>query len=87
MDKQLISSFNYNLINKHYGWMSDDDAGVEVIASPMNKPLTMHGPVLFDYGENDKGGYRDYNYMVTQFQDVINCLIVMHPKYQFYFFV
>ena len=41
----------------------------------------------FDYGEIDKGGYRDYNYMVTQFQDVINCLIVMHPKYQFYFFV
>ena len=28
-------------------WMSDDNAGVEVIASPMNKPLTMHGPVLF----------------------------------------
>ena len=38
----------------------------------------------FDYGENDKGGYWDHNYMVIQFQDVIDCLIVMHPKYRFF---
>ena len=35
----------------------------------------------FDYGENDKGGYWGYNYMVIQFQDVIDCLIVMHPHF------
>ena len=62
---------------------SDDDAGVEVLASPMKKPLTMN-LYYFDYGKNDKGGYWDYNYMVIQFQDVIDCLIVMHPKYHFF---
>ncbi len=38
----------------------------------------------FDYGEN-KEGYWDYNHMVLQFEDVVNCLKVMHPNYHFVF--
>ena len=53
----------------------------------LKKPLTKDkSPFLhyFDYGEN-KEGYWDYNHMVLQFEDVVDCLKVMHPNFHFVF--
>ncbi len=39
----------------------------------------------FDYGEN-KEGYWDYNHMVLQFEDVVDCLkVLQHPNNHFVF--
>ena len=46
-----------------------------------NKSPFLH---YFDYGEN-KEGYWDYNHMVLQFEDVLDCLKVMHPNFHFVF--
>jgi hypothetical protein len=60
---------------------------MEVLGSSL-KPLLLAGksPFLtyFDYGEN-KEGYWDYNHMVLQFEDVVDCLKVMHPQVHFVF--
>ncbi len=66
---------------------SDEDTAVKVFGSYLKKPLTMDkSPFLhyFDYGEN-KEGYWDYNHMVLQFEDVVDCLKVMHPNFHFVF--
>ena len=39
---------------------------------------------FFNYGANEEG-YWGYNHMVLQFEDVVNCLEVIHPHYHFVF--
>jgi hypothetical protein len=66
---------------------ADKEAAMEVFGSSL-KPLLSAGksPFLtyFDYGEN-KEVYWDYNHMVLQFEDVVDCLKVMHPQVHFVF--
>ena len=61
---------------------ADEEAAMEVHGSSL-KPLLSTGksPFLtfFDYGKN-KDGYWDYNHMVLQFEDVIDCLKIVHPS-------
>jgi hypothetical protein len=60
---------------------------MEVYGSSLKPQLSVgKSPFLtyFDYGEN-KEGYWDYNHMVLQFEDVVDCLKVMHPLYHFVF--
>ncbi|KAI2493895.1 hypothetical protein MHU86_20622 [Fragilaria crotonensis] len=66
---------------------ADEEAAMEVYGSSL-KPLLSTGksPFLtfFDYGEN-KDGYWDYNHMVLQFEDVVDCLKILHPNVHFVF--
>jgi hypothetical protein len=60
---------------------------MDVYGSSVKPQLSLSkSPFLtyFDYGEN-KEGYWDYNHMVLQFEDVVDCLKVMHPHYHFVF--
>ena len=66
---------------------ADEEAAMEVYGSSL-KPLisTAKSPFLtyFDYGEN-KDGYWDYNHMVLQFEDVVDCLKILHADVHFIF--
>ena len=58
---------------------ADEEAAIEGYGLSL-KPLLLAGksPFLtyFDYGEH-KEGYLDYNHMVLQFEDAIDCLKIM----------
>ena len=80
LSEPTLEQVNANREGTRY---SDEDAAVEVFGSSLKKPLTKDkSPFLhyFDYGEN-KEGYWDYNHMVLQFEDVLDCLKVMHPNF------
>jgi hypothetical protein len=84
LDQQMLHSINEIRQGARY---ADEEAAMEVYGSSL-KPLLLTGksPFLtyFDYGEN-KEGYWDYNHMVLQFEDVVDCLKIMHPTYHFVF--
>ncbi|KAI2508385.1 hypothetical protein MHU86_6059 [Fragilaria crotonensis] len=84
LDQNTLDSVNEIRQGTRY---ADEEAAMEVLGSSL-KPLLLAGksPFLtyFDYGEN-KEGYWDYNHMVLQFEDVVDCLKVMHPQVHFVF--
>jgi hypothetical protein len=84
IDADTIHSINETRQGARY---ADEEAAMEVYGSSL-KPLlsTSKSPFLtfFDYGEN-KDGYWDYNHMVLQFEDVVDCLKIMHPLVHFVF--
>ena len=85
LDQDTLHSVNEIRQGARY---TDEEAAIEVYGSSL-KPLLVAGksPFLtyFDYGEN-KEGYWDYNHMVLQFEDVVDCLKIMHPQFHFVFY-
>jgi hypothetical protein len=66
---------------------ADEEAAMEVLGSslePLLSAVKSQFLTYFDYGEN-KEGYWDYNHMRLQFEDVVDCLKVMHSQVHFVF--
>jgi hypothetical protein len=84
LDQCTLDSVNEGRRGARY---ADEEAAMDVYGSSVKPQLSLSkSPFLtyFDYGEN-KEGYWDYNHMVLQFEDVVDCLKVMHPHYHFVF--
>ena len=84
LDQRTLDLANKRRLGARY---ADEEAAMEVYGSSLKPQLSVgKSPFLtyFDYGEN-KEGYWDYNHMVLQFEDVVDCLKVMHPLYRFVF--
>ena len=84
-----LDQHTLDLVNeRRYGTRyADEEAAMDVYGSSLKPQLSKDkSPFLtyFDYGEN-KDGYWDYNHMVLQFEDVIDCLKVLHPQFHFVF--
>ena len=86
---QKLDQHTLDLVNeRRYGERyADEEAAMDVYGTSLKPQLSVDkSPFLtyFDYGEN-KEGYWDYNHMVLQFEDVVDCLKVMHPQFHFVF--
>lgn len=84
LDERTLSFVNANRQGAKY---ADEEAAIDVNGTANKKPLTLDKSpflVFFEYGEN-KEGYWDYNHMVLQFEDAVDCLKVMHPNYKYVF--
>jgi hypothetical protein len=80
----VLDEVNEQRFGKNY---ADEDAAIEILGSPIKKPLTKaKSPFLlfFEYGEN-REDYWTYSKMVIQFEDAVDVLRVMHPTYDFIF--
>jgi hypothetical protein len=79
LDRCTLDSMNEIREGTRY---ADEEAAMEVFGSSL-KPLLSVGKSPFltyiDYGEN-KEGYWDFNHMVLQFKDVVDCLKIMHQQ-------
>ncbi|KAI2490954.1 hypothetical protein MHU86_23613 [Fragilaria crotonensis] len=87
LDQTVLDSVNEIRQGARY---ADEEAAMEVFGSSL-KPLlsSSKSPFLtfFDYGEH-KEGYWDYNHMVLQFEDVVDCLKIIHqPATILYFYL
>jgi hypothetical protein len=84
LEQPILDLVNERRYGERY---ADEEAAMDVYGSSLKPQLSIDkSPFLtyFDYGEH-KEGYWDYNHMVLQFEDVIDCLKVMHPDYHFVF--
>jgi hypothetical protein len=86
---QELDQYTLNPVNavQHGARYADKEAAMDVngtFVKPQLPAGTSPFLTFFDYGEN-KEGYWDYNHMVLQFENVVDCLKVMHPHYHFVF--
>ena len=86
---QELDQYTLNPVNavQHGARYADKEAAMDVNGTFVKPQLPAgKSPFLtfFDYGEN-KEGYWDYNHMVLQFENVVDCLKVMHRHYHFVF--
>ena len=60
------------------------NAAMELYGTTTKKPLEDNSAFLwyFEVGA-DKDGYWNYNYMAIQFEDLIDCLVVLYPEHDF----
>ena len=83
--EEELGKINDNRRNKRY---LDPDAVKKVHGSNIKKKDLADNPfcVYFEYGAN-KQGYWTYDHFVLQCEDVIDCLDVLYPSFQFIFSV
>jgi hypothetical protein len=79
-----INKVNEHRIGKKY---YDEKAAMEKRGSLFKKPLTISdNPFVyyFNYGAQEEG-YWCYKMMVLQLEDVIDCLTILHPEFDYLF--
>ena len=86
---QKLDQHTLDLVNeRRYGERyPDEEAAMYVYGSSLKLQRSVgKSPFLtyFDYGQN-KESYWDYSHMVLQFEDMVDCLKVMHPQFHFVF--
>ena len=82
LEEHTLNFINTTRLGAKY---ADKDAAIDVLGSAQKKPLESSPfVVFFDYGEN-KEGYWNYNHMVVQFKDVLDCLKIMYLGWDFVF--
>ena len=84
LENATLETINANRLGCKY---KDEEAAIVVNGFAEKKPLSQTlSPFLvyFEYGES-REGYWDYNRMVLQFEDVVDCLKVMKPEWELVF--
>ncbi|KAG7349101.1 hypothetical protein IV203_011698 [Nitzschia inconspicua] len=82
MSTDELQKVNEQRLNKTY-W--DGEAALEVLKSTSKPPLTASPFVRKLLIGINKEGYWNSNHMAVQFEDVVDCLKVLHPSHEFVF--
>jgi len=79
-----IKKGNEYRIGKKY---KDEKATMEKRGSPFKKPHTISNNPFVDYFYNgaQEEGYWCYEMMVLQLEDVVDCLTILHPEFDYLF--
>ena len=83
MTEDDLEKLNWTRQGNQY---TDEDAENSLNRGSVDKPKLKKSPFVstFEYGASDEG-YRIYDRMILQLEDCIDCLTVLHLKYDFFF--
>jgi hypothetical protein len=77
----VYAKVNARRKNQHY---VSTNAAQEINGTTMKQEITNFSPFLrfFEYGA-DKDGYWNYSHMALQVEDLVDCLVVLYPDFDF----
>jgi hypothetical protein len=77
----VLEKVNARRKNKHY---KSTDAALDINGTTAKPEIKDHSPFLqfFEYGEN-KDGYWNYFHMALQTEDLVDCLAVLYPEFDY----